>query len=53
VDRVVSEPVDPADDPVTFCRRIGQVLQHEIASLMHMPDDTRVAARLERYDRLG
>jgi acetyl-CoA carboxylase carboxyl transferase subunit beta len=53
VDRVVSEPVDPADDPVTFCRRIGQVLQHEIASLMHMADDTRVTARLEKYDDLG
>lgn len=53
VDRVVSEPVDPADDPVTFCRRIGQVLQHEIASLMHMSDDARVTARIEKYDGLG
>jgi acetyl-CoA carboxylase carboxyl transferase subunit beta len=53
VDRVVSEPVDPADDPVTFCRRIGQVLQHEIASLMHTEDAARLAGRLERYDALG
>jgi acyl-CoA carboxylase subunit beta len=53
VDRVVSEPVDPADDPVAFCRRIGQVLQHEIASLMHMADDVRLTARLQKYDRLG
>jgi acetyl-CoA carboxylase carboxyl transferase subunit beta len=53
VDRVVSEPVDPADDPVSFCRRIGQVLQYEIASLMHEPDDARVASRLQKYDRLG
>ena len=53
VDRVVSEPVDPADDPAEFCGRLGHVLQYEIAALMRLDEQERLDARLARYDRLG
>lgn len=53
VDRLVSEPVDPADDPGAFCRRIGHVLQYEIAVLMRTPENERLNARLHRYNNLG
>ncbi|MFN8195806.1 MAG: carboxyl transferase domain-containing protein [Nocardioidaceae bacterium] len=53
VDRLVSEPVDPADEPVEFCRRIAHVLQYEIATLVRQDDEDRLAARLKRYDALG
>lgn len=52
-DRLISEPVDPADDPEAFCRRVGHVLQYEIAGLMRMPENERLDARLRRYDALG
>lgn len=53
VDRLVSEPVDPAKAPVEFCQRIAHVLQYEIAALVRQDDATRLAARLDRYDALG
>ena len=34
VDRVVVEKPDAADEPEEFCRRIGAVLQHELAGLI-------------------
>lgn len=53
VDRVVSEPVDPADQPEEFCRRLSHVLQYEIAALMRVDEQERLVARLHRYDALG
>jgi acetyl-CoA carboxylase carboxyl transferase subunit beta len=53
VDRVVSEPVDPAEDPEEFCRRLSHVLQYEIAALMRVDEHERLDARLRRYDALG
>jgi acetyl-CoA carboxylase carboxyl transferase subunit beta len=53
VDRVVSEPLDPAEDPQEFCRRLSHVLQYEIAALMRVDEQERLAARLCRYDALG
>ena len=53
VDRIVSEPEDPALDPGTFCDRLAQVLQHEIAVLVRLDPQTRLTTRLERYERLG
>jgi acetyl-CoA carboxylase beta subunit/acetyl-CoA carboxylase alpha subunit len=34
VDRVVVEKPDAADEPEEFCRRVGAVLQHELAGLI-------------------
>jgi acetyl-CoA carboxylase beta subunit len=53
VDRVVAEHPDAADEPEDFCRRMGQVLQHELVALLHAEPTTRYAERLGRYRRLG
>jgi acetyl-CoA carboxylase carboxyl transferase subunit beta len=53
VDRVVLESPDAADEPEAFCRRMGQVLQHELVELMRADPADRRAARLARYRRLG
>ena len=53
VDRIVPERPDAADEPEEFCRRMGQVLQHELVRLLQQPAAERRATRLERYRRLG
>ena len=53
VDRVVAERPDAADEPEAFCRRMGQVLQHELVALMQAVPATRYVERLARYRRLG
>jgi len=35
VDRIVAERPDAADEPDEFCRRVGAVLEHELATLFH------------------
>jgi acetyl-CoA carboxylase carboxyl transferase subunit beta len=35
VDRIVAEHPDAADEPEEFCRRVGAVLEHELAALFH------------------
>lgn len=48
VDRIVAEQPDAADEPEAFCRRLGAVLEHELAALLDAgpgtPDD-----RARRY----
>src|SRR6476620_7027506 len=34
VDRIVTEQPDAADEPEEFCRRVGAVLEHELAALL-------------------
>jgi len=53
VDRVVAEHPDAADEPEQFCQRMSQVIQHELAVLARQDPAERLAARLERYRRLG
>ena len=53
VDRLISEPVDPADEPDEFCRRVAHVLQYEIAALMRLDLQDRLDDRRRRYDALG
>jgi len=53
VDRVVAEHPDAADEPEEFCRRMSQVIQHELAVLARQHPAERLAARLARYRRLG
>lgn len=53
VDRIVSEPVDPATAPEEFCRRLAHVLRYEIAHLVRVDPADRLERRLARYERLG
>lgn len=53
VDRVVAEHPDAADEPEDFCRRVGQVLQHDLVRLLEADPRQRYADRLARYRRLG
>jgi acetyl-CoA carboxylase alpha subunit len=49
VHRVVPELPDAADEPEAFCRRLGRVIEGEIAALRATEDHARLTARLERY----
>lgn len=49
VDRVVPERPDAADEPEEFCRRVGDVLAHELAHLLRSGPGSP-AARARRYD---
>ena len=53
VDRVVAERPDAADEPDAFLGRLGQALEHELVGLLAQDDERRLAARLDRYRRLG
>ena len=53
VDRVIGERPDAADEPEAFCRRVGQVLEAELVSLLRAEPAARHAARLARYRALG
>ncbi len=53
VDRIVAERPDAADEPEAFCRRFGQVLEHEMVALLRQPTDLRLADRHRRYRRIG
>lgn len=53
VDRIVAEHADASDEPEAFCRRMGAVLRHELTDLLHTDPAVRVAARHDRYRRLG
>ncbi|HEU4675038.1 MAG TPA: carboxyl transferase domain-containing protein, partial [Motilibacteraceae bacterium] len=52
VDRVVAEHPDAADEPEPFLRRVGQVLEHELAVLLAQDPAARLETRLGRYRRL-
>ena len=53
VDRIVAEHPDAADEPEDFCGRMSQAIQHELATLAREDPTARLAARLDRYRRLG
>lgn len=53
VDRVVPERPDAADEPEAFCARMAHVLRYELSKLLAMDPQRRLAARRERYRRLG
>jgi acetyl-CoA carboxylase carboxyl transferase subunit beta len=48
VDRIVAEKPDAADEPEEFCRRVGGVLEHELARLLTVGPGT-AATRTARY----
>ena len=53
VDRIVAERPDAADEPEEFCRRLGEVLRYELATLLHRDRATLVDERARRYRDLG
>ncbi|WP_422631812.1 carboxyl transferase domain-containing protein [Pseudokineococcus basanitobsidens] len=53
VDVVVPERPDAAAEPEAFCRRLGRVVEAEVARLVGQDAGVRLAARHERYRRLG
>lgn len=53
VDRVIPEPVDAADDPEAFSRRMAAVVAEELDALWRADPQERRAARFERYRHLG
>lgn len=53
IDRIVSESPDGADEPESFCRRIGEVLHQELTALMQEPHAQRLSQRYQRYRNLG
>jgi acetyl-CoA carboxylase carboxyl transferase subunit beta len=53
VDRVIAEHSDAAEEAGDFVRRVGAVLEQEIAGLLATPISTLVPRRLERYRNLG
>ncbi len=50
VDRIVPEHPDAADEAEEFCRRVGEVLEHELATLFHADV---AALRPRRSDRFA
>jgi acetyl-CoA carboxylase carboxyl transferase subunit beta len=53
VDAVVPEHSDAADEPVEFSARLSVAIATELHALHAIPDVERMAARLERYRRIG
>ncbi|MCH9642247.1 MAG: acetyl-CoA carboxyl transferase [Actinomycetia bacterium] len=53
VDAVVPEHPDAADEPETFTRRLSDTIANELHRLRSVPDRQRLAARFERYQRIG
>jgi acyl-CoA carboxylase subunit beta len=53
VDAIVPEHPDAADEPVEFSQRISRAIAAEVHALRGIPADERLAARLQRYRRIG
>nr|WP_298989548.1 carboxyl transferase domain-containing protein [uncultured Pseudokineococcus sp.] len=53
VDVVVPERPHAGAEPEEFCRRVARVVEAEIDRLARVPVEERLAARHERYRRLG
>ncbi|ORB14830.1 acetyl-coenzyme A carboxylase carboxyl transferase subunits beta/alpha [Mycobacterium noviomagense] len=53
VDRIVVEHPDASDEPIEFSTRLCSAIAAEVHALRAVPDAERMAARLERYRRIG
>ncbi|OBK24061.1 acetyl-CoA carboxyl transferase [Mycobacterium asiaticum] len=53
VDAIVPEHPDAADEPVEFSRRLAVAIAAEVHALRGIPAAQRLAARLQRYRRIG
>lgn len=50
---MIPEHTDAADEPRAFTERLAAVVAAELAGLRSLSADERLAARLERYRRIG
>lgn len=53
VDAIVPELPDAADEPKAFIERLSATIAGELHRLRTAPEERRLAARLERYRRIG
>ncbi|WP_104053864.1 MULTISPECIES: carboxyl transferase domain-containing protein [unclassified Arthrobacter] len=53
VDHIVPEEPDAAAEAPAFCRRMGQAVEYELASLRTVPSAARLEQRTARFRRLG
>jgi acyl-CoA carboxylase subunit beta len=53
VDAIVPEHPDAADEPKAFIGRLSATIAGELHRLRAMPEEQRLAIRLERYRRIG
>ena len=53
VDAIVAERPDAATEPIAFCTRLSEAIAQELHALRAVTDDHRMAARLNRYRRIG
>ncbi|MEV7022590.1 carboxyl transferase domain-containing protein [Kitasatospora sp. NPDC093558] len=53
VDEVVPERPDAAEEPDTFCERLGAAIATALDALTAVPEAERFAARADRHRRLG
>ncbi|OMC11676.1 carboxyl transferase domain-containing protein [Mycobacterium sp. SP-6446] len=53
VDVIVPEYPDAADEPVEFSQRLSRAIAAELHALRGIADAERLAARLQRYRRIG
>lgn len=53
VDVIVGEHPDAAEEPIDFAKRMSRIIAGELSALRAAPAEQRMAARLERYRRIG
>jgi len=53
VDVIVPEYPDAADEPIEFSQRLSRAIAGEVYALREIPAAERLAARLQRYRRIG
>jgi acetyl-CoA carboxylase carboxyl transferase subunit beta len=53
VDAIVPEHPDAAAEPEMFTQRLSDTIADELHRLRSVPEEHRLAARLERYRRIG
>jgi acyl-CoA carboxylase subunit beta len=53
VDAIVPERPDAADEPLHFAQRLSATIANELHALRSVPDEARMAARLQRYRGIG
>ncbi|MCC3265397.1 acetyl-CoA carboxylase carboxyltransferase subunit alpha/beta [Arthrobacter gengyunqii] len=53
VDHVVPEEPDAAAEAPAFCRRMGEAVEYELASLRTVPSAARLEQRTARFRKLG
>jgi acyl-CoA carboxylase subunit beta len=53
VDRVIPEYPDASAEPERFCLRVGAFLRDDLAALRNADTAQRIAARVQRFERIG